>query len=306
MVGDDGYTLDADREAYYRDTYSQCVNLPTRARVLHAAHWARAVSPEPGASEGTPSPPPPPSPIEICMGLFGSGRELEVAPEFEEYTHPTEPVECESFATQALCAAESSCTWVESPGVCKNNHYHGRFPYSCVCTGSDGLEFPEFNDEEFDPDSYNSELAGLCACGALARSARLVVGDAATEPAIPTMKTRVSGRVCERDNLCLGTPFCSCDTPIASECKDMNDFCPSYASPMNNYCDPSSENHAYMVENCKSHVGFAPFKQPRVTSGESARQIGLELRPIPMLCSSPTLRMPSFPLFRPPTPRRPV
>ena len=147
------------------------------------------------------------------MGLFGSGRELEVAPEFEEYTHPTEPVECESFATQALCAAESSCTWVESPGVCKNNHYHGRFPYSCVCTGSDGLEFPEFNDEEFDPDSYNSELAGLCACGALARTARMIVGDAVVDSTeTPDYENPTFSNLPASD---FYTPFCSPLEPCA-------------------------------------------------------------------------------------------
>ena len=149
MVGDDGYTLDADRAAYYRDTYSHCVN-PADAGLEFCTQLIgleQYNAPEPEASDGTPLPPPPPSPIEICMGLFGSGRELEVAPEFAQYTSPT-------------------------------TSDHGRFPYSCVCTGSDGLEFPELDDDEKQTDSYNSELAGLCACGALARTARLIVGNA--------------------------------------------------------------------------------------------------------------------------------
>ena len=246
MVGDDGYTLDADREAYYRDTYSHCVN-PADAGLEFCTQLIgleQYTAPEPEAPDGSPPPPPPPSPIEICMGLFGSGRELEVAPEFAEYTHPTEPVECEFLATQASCDANSACHWVDPSLSCRNRHYHGRFPYSCVCTGSDGLEFPEFNDEEFDPDSYNSELAGLCACGALARTARLVVGDAAAGTGDPDYENPAFlAEFADETTSAFSTPFCTCD--FVPHCGTLD------GTLCNQYDDTSKET-------CESHAETNP------------------------------------------------
>lgn len=179
-VGDDGYTMDALREAFYRDNFSPCVN-PADAALKFCSSLIgldQAGGPDPAPADGEPPPPPPPpgtDPIDICMALFGTGREITVDPVYKKYTKETEDG-------------------------------HGDFPFSCMCTGADGIVFPAAADISSVED--NAALASLCACGALARSSQYVVGRPAN---ILDGETNYENpRFLDHTQTGFKTPFCGC------------------------------------------------------------------------------------------------
>lgn len=146
-MGDDGISLTTDRTAPFRDAYSTCVNVADAAIRFCSALIVSETRDHLDENAD--------DPVGTCMLLFGNGRALNVRPE-----------------NRSQFEDEGIVLTLDRPD--------GRttFPKSCYCTGGDSLQFPIRVGEG--QEGYEAErlswISTLCACGAIARTARVVLG----------------------------------------------------------------------------------------------------------------------------------
>jgi hypothetical protein len=151
-MGDDGISLTTDRTAPFRDAYSTCVNVADAAIRFCSALIISNTREHLDENAD--------DPVGTCMLLFGNGRALNVRPE-----------------NRSQFAEEGIVLTLDRPD--------GRttFPKSCYCTGGDSLQFPIRVGEG--QEGYDAErlswISSLCACGAVARTARVVLGSVGTD-----------------------------------------------------------------------------------------------------------------------------
>ena len=150
-MGDDGISLTTDRVAPFRDAYSTCVNVADAAIRFCSALIISETRDHLDEKAD--------DPVGTCMLLFGNGRALNVRP-------------------------ENRSQFEEEDIVLTLDRTDGRttFPKSCYCTGGDSLQFPIRVGEG--QEGYEAErlswISTLCACGAIARTARVVLGSGGT------------------------------------------------------------------------------------------------------------------------------
>lgn len=184
-VGDDGVSLDFDRTATYRDGWSTCFN-PADA----ALRFCRALIVDGSRTPDDPDLDDLDDPVSTCLELFGNGRSLGVRPEKKD-----------QFETDGLL--------VETD-VFDSDPLRARFPASCGCRGGDAFFFPVETDNVDDP-AYRTErlswVSTLCACGSVARSAKVVVGTVAEQTNYDYLKPEFLAHDGETEP---NTAFCGC------------------------------------------------------------------------------------------------